>query len=177
MSLGLMHVQRLRDVIRTHLHDPLEFAAAWDAATEADLVPWYRENVEEDHARMVEIDALRTGLEPPRRRDRPAILREALRAAVPRDPDVFRAFLASRCCLTPLRETFADDRLVERVLNLAASAECPAQAGPDRKQLLRLVESFEHRGVSAQSRRSGDANSRRPAPTWQVCKRRSSAFS
>jgi hypothetical protein len=177
MSLGLMHVQRLRDVIRTHLHDPLEFAAAWDAATEADLVPWYRENVEEDHARMVEIDALRTGLEPPRRRDRPAILREALRAAVPRDPDVFRAFLASRCCLTPLRETFADDRLVERVLYLAARAECPAQAGPGRKQLLQLVESFDHRGVPARSRRSGDANSRMPASTWQACKRRSSAFS
>ena len=52
MSLGLMHVQRLRDVIRAHLADPLEFAEVWDAVTEAELTPWYRENVEEDRDRI-----------------------------------------------------------------------------------------------------------------------------
>jgi len=45
-----MHVQRLRDLIRAHLDDPVEFASVWDAVTEAELTPWYRENLEEDRA-------------------------------------------------------------------------------------------------------------------------------
>jgi 2-polyprenyl-6-methoxyphenol hydroxylase-like FAD-dependent oxidoreductase len=139
MSLGLMHVRRLRDVIRAHLHDPLEFAAAWDAATEAELVPWYRENVEEDRARIGEIEALRNGLEPTPGRDPSTVLREALLAAVPHDPDAFRAFLASRCCLTRLGETFGNHRLMKRILELANKNERPPHAGPTRTQLLELV--------------------------------------
>jgi hypothetical protein len=50
-------------LIRTHLDDPLELASVWDAVTEAELTPWYRENLEEDRARIAEIEALRNGLE------------------------------------------------------------------------------------------------------------------
>lgn len=144
MSLGLMHVQRLRDVIRAHLHDPREFVQAWDAATEAELVPWYRENVEEDRARIAEIEALRDGREPAPPSDPAAVLRQALLAAVPRDPDAFRAFLASRCCLTRLHETFANEELVERILELANDSQRPPLAGPNRAQLLRLVDGHAH---------------------------------
>ena len=139
MSLGLMHVQNLRDVIRAHLDDPVGFAEAWDAVTESELVPWYRENVEEDRARIGEIEALRNGLEPAPRTDSSAMKRQALLAAVPRDPDAFRAFLASRCCLTPLRETFTNQPFVERMLELAGDSERSRPAGPDRAQLLRLL--------------------------------------
>ena len=154
MSLGLMHVQRLRDVIRAHLHDPLEFVAVWDAATEAELAPWYRENVEEDRARIGEIEALRNGLQPPRRGESSAVLRDALLAAVRRDPDAFRAFLASRCCLTPLRETFANQQLVNRVLELGNVSGSSPQAGPNRAQLIRLLNSFDHRDLSRRSHRA-----------------------
>ncbi|MBV9005973.1 MAG: FAD-dependent monooxygenase [Solirubrobacterales bacterium] len=144
MSLGLVHVQRLRDVIREHLQDPHRFARAWDAATEAELVPWYRENVEEDRARIGEIEALRNGHEPAPQSDSSTVLRRALLAAAARDPDAFRAFLASRCCLTPLRETFADRELVERILELATDRQRPLLAGPDRAQLLQLLDGFAH---------------------------------
>jgi 2-polyprenyl-6-methoxyphenol hydroxylase-like FAD-dependent oxidoreductase len=154
MSLGLMHVQRLREVTRAHLHDRLEFAAAWDAATEAELVPWYRENVEEDRARIGEIEALRSGHEPAPRRDSSAVLRGALLAAVPRDPDAFRAFLASRCCLTPLRETFADQQLVKRIRELASHSKPPPQAGPDRAQVLQLLDRFAHGNPSRRRHRT-----------------------
>jgi hypothetical protein len=50
MALGLLHVQRLRDVIREQLEDPRQFAEVWNAVTEAELTPWYRETVEEDRA-------------------------------------------------------------------------------------------------------------------------------
>jgi 2-polyprenyl-6-methoxyphenol hydroxylase-like FAD-dependent oxidoreductase len=139
MSLGLMHVQHLRDVIRTHLHDPLEFAQAWDGVTEAELVPWYRDNVEADRARLGEIEALRNGCEPPPADSSSAALRQALLAAVPRDPEAFRAVLASLCCLTPLRNAFTNQSLVERIQGLADNAETPPPAGPNRAQLLQIL--------------------------------------
>jgi 2-polyprenyl-6-methoxyphenol hydroxylase-like FAD-dependent oxidoreductase len=163
MSLGLMHVQRLRDVIHAHLHDPLEFATAWDAATEAELVPWYRENVEEDRARISEIEALRSGLEPPPPRDSSDVLRGALLAAVPQDPDAFRAFLASRCCLTRLRETFANEQFVKRILELADSSERQPPPGPSRTQLLQLVDSAAHGDPSHRSHRTPPGR-RSPSP-------------
>jgi hypothetical protein len=152
-----MHVRCLRDVIRAHLHDPLEFAEAWDAATEAELVPWYRENVEEDRARIGEIEALRNGLEPALPGNSSAVLRQALLAAVPRDPDAFRAFLASRCCLTPLRETFANQQLVERIRELAGDSERPPLAGPNRAALLQLLDSFDHRNPARRTHRNPPA--------------------
>ena len=94
----------------SHLEDPLEFAQAWDAATEAKLTPWYRETVEEDRDRLREIDALRDGLEPAPPSERSAVLRERCNTAVMHDPDLFRAFLESRAVLTPLSETFARGR-------------------------------------------------------------------
>jgi 2-polyprenyl-6-methoxyphenol hydroxylase-like FAD-dependent oxidoreductase len=140
MTLGLMHVQRLRDTIRAHAENPLVFAQAWDAVTEAELTPWYRENVAEDRVRMGEIEALRNGLEPDPPRTSAALLRQALLGAVPRDPDVFRAFAASRACLTPLEESLSDPTLVERILELARDAERPPLAGPGRGQLLELLD-------------------------------------
>ncbi|MBV9683076.1 MAG: FAD-dependent monooxygenase [Solirubrobacterales bacterium] len=140
MSLGLMHVQRLRDVIRAHLENPREFADAWDQVTEAVLTPWYRENVDEDRARIVEMEALRKGLEPEPPRTRSALLRRALLAAVPRDADAFRAFLASRCCLIPLRETLANPEFVEHIVRVAGDSPAPRLAGPNRAQLLNLLD-------------------------------------
>jgi 2-polyprenyl-6-methoxyphenol hydroxylase-like FAD-dependent oxidoreductase len=139
MSLGLMHVQSLRNVIRAHLDNPRDFCEAWDAVTEAELTPWYRENLEEDRARFAEIEALRNGLTPPRSGAGSAMLRQALLAAAPLDPDAFRAFLASRCCLTRLGETFANPHFVEHILELAGDREPRPPAGPDRAGLLRLL--------------------------------------
>ena len=139
ISLGLLHTRCLREVVRSHLDDPLEFAQASDAATEANLTPWYRETVAEDRDRLHEIDALRNGLEPAPPSERSAILRGALLAAMLHDSDLFRAFLESRSCLTPLSETFAQDGVPERVLELAGEHERPQMPGPSREELLALL--------------------------------------
>ncbi len=140
MSLGLWHASLLREVIRDKLDDPREFADAWEAVTEAEVAPWYRETVEEDRARMAEIEALRHGLAPAPPSGVAARLLPALRAAVPRDPDAFRAFVASRSCVTRLEEAFTDQDFVASILEIARGSEPPLLPGPDRDQLLALLE-------------------------------------
>ena len=141
MTLGLLHAQRLAATIHAHLDDPDDFAAAWDAVTEAELTPWYRETVEEDRARFNEMEALRHGLDAsPEPGSMPWLVR-ALLAAVPQDPDAFRAFLANRCCLSLNRDIFEDTGFRERVVELAQRAGGPPPLpGPDRDQLLALLD-------------------------------------
>jgi 2-polyprenyl-6-methoxyphenol hydroxylase-like FAD-dependent oxidoreductase len=139
MTLGLLHAQHLRAVIRSHLDDPGEFAEMWDAVTEAELTPWYRETVEENRDRLREIEALRNGLEVPQATEPTAALRAALMASVGDDPDIFRAFLELRCCITRQRELFTRSSLVERIVELARNRERPPPPGPDRDHLLALL--------------------------------------
>jgi 2-polyprenyl-6-methoxyphenol hydroxylase-like FAD-dependent oxidoreductase len=139
MSLGLMHVQRLREVVRTHLDDPREFAEVWDAVTEAELTPWYRENVEEDRVRIREMDALRNGLEPQPPSASSDRSRLAVHLAATRDPDALRLLLDARCCLTPLQDSLAKPELAGRVLEIARECDRPPLAGPNRAQLLELL--------------------------------------
>lgn len=139
MTLGLMHAQALRRAVSAHLHDPHEFAQAWDDATEATLMPWYRETIIEDRARLGEIEALREGREPPPPSDPAAALMQALPVAMLHDGDVFRAFLESRCCLTRLSESLARDDMAERTLALAGEHELLPIPGPGREDLLALL--------------------------------------
>jgi 2-polyprenyl-6-methoxyphenol hydroxylase-like FAD-dependent oxidoreductase len=140
MTLGLLHAQRLAEVVRAHPDDPNDFAEAWDAVTEADLMPWYRETVEEDRGRFNEIEALRHGLQAPPEPGSMPWMQGALLAAASQDADAFRAFLANRCCLSLNREIFEDTGFMERVFDLARGAERPPLAGPDRDQLLALLD-------------------------------------
>jgi 2-polyprenyl-6-methoxyphenol hydroxylase-like FAD-dependent oxidoreductase len=141
ISMGLWHAKLLRDAVREHLEHPREFADAWDAVTETELTPWYRETVVEDRARVAEVEALRKGLAPPTAPTGSWLaLMPAVMGAVPQDPDVYRAFTAWRCCLTRMEETCADEGFVERILELTRDLQPPPRPGPDREQLLALLE-------------------------------------
>jgi 2-polyprenyl-6-methoxyphenol hydroxylase-like FAD-dependent oxidoreductase len=139
MTLGLLHIQHLRNVIRSHVDNPAEFAEMWDAVTEAELTPWYRETVAENRDRLREIEALRNGLERPEPTEPTAALRAAMFAVMGDDAEAFRAFLEYRCCITPQRELFARSSLVERILELAREKEPQPPPGPDRDRLLALL--------------------------------------
>ena len=89
---------------------------------------------------MAEIEALRNGLAPPPPDASWVALMPTLMGAVARDPDVYRAFMASRVCLTRLQETCADDGFVERIRELAGDPGPSPTYGPDRAQLLTLLE-------------------------------------
>lgn len=140
MTLGLMHAKCLADVVRAHPDDPREFAEAWDAATEAELTPWYRETVEEDRIRLHEIEALRHGLEANPAPGSTAWRQAALAAAMAHDPDAFRALVSNKACLRLYQEIFEDTRLVERIQEIARNGEPPPLPGPDRDQLLALLD-------------------------------------
>jgi 2-polyprenyl-6-methoxyphenol hydroxylase-like FAD-dependent oxidoreductase len=139
MSLGLLHARALREVVRSHLDDPLEFAEAWDAATEAGLTPWYRETVEEDRERLREIDALRDGLEPAAPSRQQDVLRQALTTAAVHDPDLFRSFLDSRAVLKTVGQTLSEDGVAERALAVAGANQRLKLPGPSRDELVALL--------------------------------------
>jgi 2-polyprenyl-6-methoxyphenol hydroxylase-like FAD-dependent oxidoreductase len=139
ISLGLQHARALRDTVNAHVHDPLAFAEAWDAATEEQLTPWYRETVAEDRGRLHEIEALRNGRQPTPPSERSAVLLEALTTAAPYDPELFRAYLASRAVLTPLSDAFARDGIAERAIQVAGANQPLVMPGPSREELLALL--------------------------------------
>jgi hypothetical protein len=138
MTLGLLGVWHLREVIRSCIEDPHRLAERWDAVAQSELTPWYRETVEEDRARFVEIEALRRGAQPAPPSGS-ALIQRALLAALFRDPDAFRAAIAWRGCITRLEETFADGDFVERILEIARGSAPPPLPGPNRAQLLSLL--------------------------------------
>ena len=139
ITLGLLHAQRLRDVLREHGEHPREFAEAWDAVTEAELTPWYRDTIGEDRARLREIEALRAGVVPGPPSTPEAQLRAALMTAIPHDPEVFRAFLASRAVVRTLRESLGEPGFAEHVFQAAAGKEPRPLPGPSRDALLQLA--------------------------------------
>ncbi|MEY2513841.1 MAG: hypothetical protein QOJ89_1199 [bacterium] len=139
ISMGLRHAQRLRDVVREHGDDPAGFAQTWDDVTEAELTPWYRDTVREDRARLREMQAIRDGRLPDPARTEGELLREALLAAVPHDPDLFRTFMESRSSIATLADVLARPGLAEHIRAAAAGRERMPLAGPDRGQLLALV--------------------------------------
>jgi 2-polyprenyl-6-methoxyphenol hydroxylase-like FAD-dependent oxidoreductase len=140
ISLGLAHAALLRGVASEHPDDPARLVDAFDEATERELTPWYRATVAFDRARLAEIDAIRSGAEPPAPApdDIAARVRAALPVAMSRDPDVFRAGLEIASCLALPQEVFARPGLAQRVLEVAGG-ETATLPGPDRAQVLELV--------------------------------------
>jgi hypothetical protein len=139
ISLGLVHMARLRDVAREHLDDPAGLALAFDAATEDELTPWYRATVDSDRARLTELDALRRGEAPPEPQDGPGLVRRALPVAMAHDADVFRAGMEITNCLALPADVFARPGLAERVLTIAREVQAQPLPAPDREQLVGLL--------------------------------------
>jgi 2-polyprenyl-6-methoxyphenol hydroxylase-like FAD-dependent oxidoreductase len=139
MSIGMLHAQALRDLARDEIEDPAELVLRWDAVTEAQVTPWYRDTVNEDRKRLRELEALRRGEPPPRADGAAAAIAAALPAAIAQDPDVFRAFAETRACVATLDEVLARPGMAERILALGDGHDAMLAPGPDREQLLALL--------------------------------------
>ena len=111
----------------------------WDTVTEVELTPWYRATVAEDRARRAALEADRAGAAPPPPPGGDAGVLAGLPRAAIADADLFRAFLSIRSCLTLPEEVLARPGLAERVRELSREAGPPPRLGPDRAQLLALL--------------------------------------
>jgi 2-polyprenyl-6-methoxyphenol hydroxylase-like FAD-dependent oxidoreductase len=139
LSVGLMHAQRLRDVVRSSLDDPHGFALEWDAVTESEIAPWYWNQRAADQARLEQLNAVRegrlatvtTGVPLPPEYD-------VVGRAAGFDADVFRALLETVGCLALPQEVFARPGLLDKA-HAAAPDEPFIMPGPNREELLALL--------------------------------------
>ena len=134
LSVGLVHAQLLRDVVRDHLDVPGALVAAWHERTERIVAPFYRNQVAADRLRIAEMAALREGREPP---PPPETTRRFMTAAS-HDADVFRAMIETVLCTALPQEVLARPE-VQRAMAQVGDDPAPPPPGPDRRQLLELV--------------------------------------
>jgi 2-polyprenyl-6-methoxyphenol hydroxylase-like FAD-dependent oxidoreductase len=134
MSVGLVHAQQLRAVVRDTLGDPVGFALAFDERTEAVVAPFYRNQVAADRARIAEMIAIREGREPPR----PVSIMSRFVVAAAYDPDVFRALLESILCMAQPQEVLERPGIRNKIESYGDTEPAPTP-GPDRGELLRLL--------------------------------------
>jgi flavin-dependent dehydrogenase len=134
ISVGMVHTQLLRRIVRGYHGDPAGFAQAWDEGTEHQVAPFYRNQVQADHARLAEMTALRNG-----RQWSPAdsALRQ-LASAAPYDAGLFRAYVETLMCLALPQDVIRRPGIREKTEQPAHQPPPPAP-GPDRQQLLQIL--------------------------------------
>ena len=120
MSVGLLQAQVLRDVARRHINDPLAFAQDYDAETERQVAPFYRNQITADRARIAEMNALEQGLPMPA----PNPVTARFFAASAHDADVLRGAIEIAMCLALPQDVLARPRVA------AAMAELDGQTLP-----------------------------------------------
>jgi 2-polyprenyl-6-methoxyphenol hydroxylase-like FAD-dependent oxidoreductase len=138
-SIGLMHAQALRDLIRHHgLDDAGDFALAWHNTTVETVEPYYRDTVELDRHRLAEIEAQIAGV--PYETDDPAYaIGQAMQAVTAQDPEIFRGVVDIGSLLARPAEVIERPGLLDRVIELSQATTPEPPPGPSRAELLELI--------------------------------------
>lgn len=142
LTVGFLHARELRNTLRDVSNDPRAVVEAFDARTESRLRPWYDAQIAVDRARFAEMNALREGRERPRPTDELFRGIASLFSTMPLDPDLFRAALEYVGTITPVQEILRRPEIQQRIATVRAAvvnAPPPSLPGPDREQLLKLV--------------------------------------
>jgi 2-polyprenyl-6-methoxyphenol hydroxylase-like FAD-dependent oxidoreductase len=134
LSVGVLHAQVLRDVVREHITDPVALARAYDAETERQVAPYYRNQIAADRARVAEMSALYDGTPPPL--GNPAM--STFFAAAIQDADVFRALMETVLCVALPQEVMTRPYVAAKMDEVRGQSPTP---GPvvDRERLLALI--------------------------------------
>jgi 2-polyprenyl-6-methoxyphenol hydroxylase-like FAD-dependent oxidoreductase len=130
-SLAVVQAYLLADVLAGHAGDPAAAAHAFDAATRAEIEPWYRAATDQDRTSGDDGGP-----------DMASLVRDGLLPAARTDPVVFRAFVRSFNLLQPPGAIMSDPVVVKRVLAAwqARDSRPPSEAlGPERDELLRIL--------------------------------------
>ncbi|MET0629034.1 MAG: FAD-dependent oxidoreductase [Acidimicrobiia bacterium] len=134
ISVGLVQAQRLRDAVRDGFDDAEGFVARYDAATERDVTPFFRNQLVSDRARVAEMQAIRDGVDPAPTDPAAA----AMWVAVAHDPDVFRSMIETVTCLAFPQEVMARPDIRAKIAAYAGRASDPLP-GPSRAELVDLT--------------------------------------
>jgi 2-polyprenyl-6-methoxyphenol hydroxylase-like FAD-dependent oxidoreductase len=134
LSVGLLHAQRLRDVVRGGLHDPEILVRRFDTITDAEVAPFFNNQLAADRLRVAEMNALRRGTE----LSAPDPFMAATAAAMAQDPEVYRAVIETITCLALPQDVFSRPDFLERVKPFAGHSPI-VFPGPDRSQLVDLA--------------------------------------
>lgn len=134
LSVGVLHAQVLRDVVRDHLDDPAAFARTYDAETERQVAPYYRNQIGADRVRVAEMAALLDGTPSPPPNPR---ISTFLAAAV-RDADVFRALLETVLCVALPQEVMTRPQVAAKMAEFRDETP-PPDPVLDRDRLLALL--------------------------------------
>ncbi len=137
ITLGLMHVEVLRDSIRDHFEDPHALALAYHERSEREITPWHEATVAIDRRRVNDMRIYRDGGTPtPTPEEQVA---DTMQAAVMLDPEITRAYGEMFSCISTSDEIFARPGFLDRVMACADQVSTDPIPGPDREQLLQLV--------------------------------------
>ena len=134
LSVGAVHAQLLRRLVRESLDRPAELVCAFADWTDRVVGPFFRNQVAADQFRIAEMAAARDGTPPPQ----PDPRMTALMAAAACDPDAFRALLEMVLC-TAFPEQVMARPAVQAAMARHWDETPPTTPGPDRAQLLRLL--------------------------------------
>lgn len=140
-TIGLLHAQSLRDVLRTTdlaSRDAGELVCAFDDATRRDITPLIDASVKFTRHRLADIDADING-RPPDRSDPAWAGSMAVYAAAHRDPDVLRAYVEIANLLAPPEQALAAPGLMAKVMQHGAGASSYFLPGPTRAELLQVL--------------------------------------
>ena len=138
-SIGLVHGIMLRDLLRdADLGDPMGFAAAFAAATDATVMPWFLWTRRQDRQRIAEISSGIRG-EPYEPADEEEELERSLTSATAKDPDLLRHVIAAAMVLEPLDAALSDPTTVARIRELGSGWRDDPLVGPDREALLAIA--------------------------------------
>lgn len=120
--------------MRSALDRPAQFAHSWDDLTLQNVMPFYHNQVAADHARVAEMDAARTGIDPPVNNSPLS----QLIAAASLDPDLFRGLIEIVTCLAFPHEVLQRSAIIAKIQQHIL-APAPAPPGPTRPELLALL--------------------------------------
>lgn len=151
-ALALVQAFALADVLEAHDGRSVAAAVAFEAATEAQIVPWYRAAVTQDQADRADAAAVAAGQA--EGAGMASLLRRGLIPAARTDPLVYRAFVRSFNLLDPPGTMLADPEVAGRVMAVWQARDEPAppaaegagaaeDAGPSRGELLRILRALQ----------------------------------
>lgn len=136
LSVGLLHAQVLRDVARRQINDPEAFSRDYDAETEREVFPFYRNQIAADRARIAEMNALEEGTPVPA----PNPITARLLVAASRDADVFRGMLEIAMCVALPQEVIARPHIAAKLAELDGHPLPPDPSIIDRHRMAALLD-------------------------------------